>query len=468
MAWLKIFKSYVKTPFLILLVVEVLVYFSAVFAAAYLRLYSEPNLMAELVGELWKQATIVAIVTPTAMFATGLYLGQIREGMAGVLLRMGISTAVSALVVSLIFYLIPSLILGRGILAIAYVLAFFVVGTIRATFLETVDSKVFKKRVLVYGAGKTASQIDRRLRRKSDRRGFDILGYVLLSGQNQEIEANKLIDPGSSLLDYSVQHGVNEIVVASSDMEDVIKVDDLVNCKLNGITVVDILSFFEREAGQVRIDIIDPSWLVTSDGFNQSLLRDFAKRTVDILGSLGMMIGTLPISLLTIISIWIEDGIGAPVFYSQLRVGRYGSHYKVYKFRSMRVDAEVNGEAVWASKGDNRITKTGNFIRKARIDELPQLMNVLLGTMSFVGPRPERPEFIGQLSVEIPYYQERHIVKPGVTGWAQLLYPYGSSVQDAYHKQMYDLYYVKNRSIFLDLLIILLTVEVVIFGKGAR
>jgi lipopolysaccharide/colanic/teichoic acid biosynthesis glycosyltransferase len=171
---------------------------------------------------------------------------------------------------------------------------------------------------------------------------------------------------------------------------------------------------------------------------------------------------------LTIIAIWIEEGFRAPIFYNQIRVGKNASEYPVYKFRSMRTDAEQKGKAVWASKEDSRVTRVGNFIRKTRIDELPQIYNVLNGTMSFVGPRPERPEFVKELAKEIPYYHERHLVKPGVTGWAQLLYPYGASAKDSYQKQLFDMYYVKNKSLFLDLLILLQTVEVVLFGKGAR
>lgn len=468
MASAKVFKSYIKTPFLILLFLEILIYFLSVYAASYLRFYSEPELLNQIIEGLWIQASVVSIVTPLFMLATGLYQGQIREGMAGVLLRLVISTTGSAVFVTLFFYLFPDLFLGRGIMALSYALAFFIVGTVRSVFLETVDSKFFKKRVLVYGAGDTASHIDSKLRRKADRRGFDVVGYTLLQGQHQVIEDSKMVSIKGSLLDYAREEKIDEIVFATSDLEREIPVDDLVNCKLNGILVSDILTFFEHEAGQVRIDLLEPSWLVTSDGFHQSIWRSIIKRVFDILASLLLLIVAIPFMVLTILAIWIEDGFRAPVFYSQVRIGKGGVNYKVYKFRSMHINAENAGKAVWASKADNRVTRIGSFIRKTRIDELPQVLNVLNGSMSFVGPRPERPEFVEQLASEIPYYQERHIVKPGVTGWAQLLYPYGSSVKDAYQKQIFDMYYVKNHSIFLDLLIILQTVEVVLFGKGAR
>ena len=255
--------------------------------------------------------------------------------------------------------------------------------------------------------------------------------------------------------------------MATSDIHAEIPVDDLVVCKLNGVEVVDILTFFEREVGQIRVDIIEPRWLIFSEGFKQSTMGDHIKRLFDLASSFILLLVASPFMLLTMIAIKIEEGVSAPIFYHQIRVGKNGAHFKVYKFRSMRTDAESKG-AVWATKIDSRVTKVGAFIRKTRIDELPQIYNALNGTMSFVGPRPERPAFVKTLADEIPYYHDRHLVKPGITGWAQLMYPYGASVKDAYQKQLYDLYYIKNRSIFLDFLILLQTVEIVLFGKGAR
>ena len=468
MTSVNIVRTYLKTPFLFLLVIEFGVIYGLVFSAAYIRFYAWEGYFERIADTLWHGALTIAVITPVMMLATGLYQGQIREGLAGILLRILIAFVASASLVLLIAYFVPQLWLGHEVLILIYLQSFFVIGTIRAVFLEVVDTSTFKKRVLVYGAGKTAAQIDSKLRRKSDRRGFDIVGYILIDDQELMVDESKLVDFGASLRSYSKEHNIDEIVVATSDVNRVLRIDDLVNCKLNGITILDILSFFEREAGQVRIDIMDPTWLVTSEGFQQSRLRDVIKRTFDIFSSLIVLVLTMPFILLTIIAIWIEDGFGAPVFYSQIRVGKNGTHYKVYKLRSMRTDAEEVGKAVWASKNDSRVTRVGSFIRKSRIDEFPQLWNVLNGSMSFVGPRPERPQFVDELENEIPYYLERHLVKPGITGWAQLLYPYGSSVKDAYQKQLYDMYYVKNHSIFLDCLILLQTVEVILFGKGAR
>ena len=468
MARVRVFKSYLKTPFLILLSIEVCVVFFSVYSAAYLRFINSPDEFFSLAERLWVGSALLAVVTPVAMLATGLYQGNIREGMSGILLRLFISLLASWVLVTLFFYLVPESDPGRGIMMIAQLQSFFIIGTLRAVFLELVDTETFKKRVLVYGAGEAAGTIDSKLRRKADRRTFNIVGYVLLDQQDCVIDKDKVVELKSSLYQYANENGIDEIVVAKSDMNTDIPVDELVECKFRGVQVLDILSFFEREVGQVRIDIMDPKWLVFSDGFYQSEMKDTLKRAFDLLASFIILTTAAPVMLLAIIAIWIEEGFRAPIFYNQIRVGKNSVEYPVYKFRSMRTDAEQQGKAVWASKQDSRVTRVGSFMRKTRIDELPQIYNVLNGSMSFVGPRPERPEFVKELAKQIPYYHERHLVKPGVTGWAQLLYPYGASANDSYQKQLFDMYYVKNKSLFLDLLILLQTVEVVLFGKGAR
>ena len=463
----KVFRQNLKNPFLFMLGLETLILFSSIYSAAFLRIY--PNQIGSFnsFDTLLVNASIIGVITPIAMLSTGLYQGNTREGIAGILIRISVSFVAAIIITAIIAYLVPDIILGRGIIALAFIQSFFIIGTLRVIFLEIIDSNKFKKRILVYGAGETASHIDNKLRRKSDRRGFDIVGYVPVEHQIQAVPESQHITTHLSLLEYVREMEIDEIVIAISDTSKNIPVNALVNCKLNGIDTINILSFFEREAGQIRVDIIDPAWLVTSDGFHQSQHQDAVKRVFDILASFIILIIASPFLLLTIVAIWIEDGITAPIFYSQVRVGKQGKTFKVYKFRSMRTDAEKEG-AVWASKTDSRITKVGSFIRKTRLDEFPQIANVLNGSMSFVGPRPERPEFIEDLATQIPYYHERHLVKPGVTGWAQLLYPYGASVNDSYQKQLFDMYYVKNHNLFLDVLILLQTVEVVLFGKGAR
>jgi sugar transferase (PEP-CTERM system associated) len=259
--------------------------------------------------------------------------------------------------------------------------------------------------------------------------------------------------------------GANEIVVAADDRRG-LPVRPLLGCKLRGIQITDFMSFCERESGRVDLDGLQPSWLIFSDGFRASAAARTIKRTFDIVVSAATLVLTLPLLAVTVLLVKLADG--GPVLYSQERVGLFGKRFTLYKFRSMRVDAEPDGAPRWADEGDARVTPVGTVIRKVRIDELPQLFNVLKGDMSFIGPRPERPYFVEQLTPQIPFYGERHAVKPGITGWAQINHPYGASLQDARGKLAYDLYYVKNHNVILDLIILIQTVRVVLFPTGAR
>jgi sugar transferase (PEP-CTERM system associated) len=242
---------------------------------------------------------------------------------------------------------------------------------------------------------------------------------------------------------------------------------ELMDCRLSGIRVCDVQQFIEREASKLDVDLLRPSWLVFSDGFIMSPRRRLSKRAFDLVASLGLLLLFWPVMIAITVAIWVESRYSGPILLRQQRVGLGGAPFELLKFRSMVRDAEPDGP-VWASHNELRVTRVGRVIRKTRLDELPQLINVLKGEMSFVGPRPERPVFVNQLKAKIPYYAERHRVKPGITGWAQLCYPYGASVEDAKEKLQYDLYYLKNHSILLDLIILLQTVEVVVIGRGAR
>jgi sugar transferase (PEP-CTERM system associated) len=229
---------------------------------------------------------------------------------------------------------------------------------------------------------------------------------------------------------------------------------------------VDLPTFFERETGYVQLNSLSASWMIFSEGFSRTGFQKVLKRIFDISASVAMLIATLPVMLAAALAIWHETG--RPILYRQKRVGESGRIFEILKFRSMRVGAEHDGVPRWAKKDDDRVTRVGRFLRITRIDELPQLINVLRGDMSFVGPRPERPPFVSELSRKVPFYASRHSVKPGITGWAQIRYPYGASVDDAVQKLQFDLYYVKNHSLFLDLVILLQTTQVVLFGQGAR
>jgi len=287
-------------------------------------------------------------------------------------------------------------------------------------------------------------------------------------GEPRTVESGRILDPAEGLLGLCERLDVVEVVVAMDDRRRGFPISDLLQCRLAGIDVTELLTFLERETGRVRIDILNPTWIIFGEGFRRDPLRRITARALDLAASFVVLAFALPVMLLTAIAIKVEEGWRAPVFYRQRRVGLLGREFELLKFRSMRTDAEKDGQARWAMKRDPRITRVGAFIRKTRIDELPQILNVLRGRMSFVGPRPERPEFVHELAERIPYYVERHCVKPGLTGWAQLCYSYGSSDRDALEKLQYDLYYIKNNTLLFDLAIVLQTVEVVCLGKGAR
>jgi sugar transferase (PEP-CTERM system associated) len=266
---------------------------------------------------------------------------------------------------------------------------------------------------------------------------------------------------------HIVDHNASEVVLALEERRNALPLKDLLRVRTTGVQVSEISSFLERETGRIDLNSVNPSWLIFSDGFASGrMLSSVFKRAFDIVASLILLTITLPVILLTALAIKAESR--GPAFYRQRRVGLYNQDFDILKLRSMRQDAEVAGEAVWAAEQDPRITRIGRLIRKVRIDELPQTWTVLRGEMSFVGPRPERPQFVDQLEEQLPYYAERHMVKPGITGWAQINYPYGASIEDARHKLEYDLYYAKNYSPFLDMLILLQTLRVVIWPGGAR
>jgi sugar transferase (PEP-CTERM system associated) len=295
-----------------------------------------------------------------------------------------------------------------------------------------------------------------------------LTGFVHVPGEHNVVEGDKIIYLDGSLLSYVLKEKIEEIVVGLNDRRENFPLDDLLDCRLSGIDVIEPISFLERETGKVHLDMLHPSWMIFSDGFKRSNLRSYFERAFDIFATLLLLAVVWPILVLTALAIWLESGGIHPTLYRQVRVGQNGVPFELLKFRSMRVDAEQDGVPQWARAGDDRVTVVGRIIRTLRIDELPQIFNILRGDMSLVGPRPERPEFVKDLSEKIPFYSERHRVKPGLAGWAQLNYPYGSNERDAIEKLQYDLYYVKNHSLFLDFSILVQTAEVVLWGKGAR
>ena len=460
----RLFKHYVPHSFLILGVIEVVILMSSIYLGASLRFASEDEPLKS-VGPLLPKALVFALVMISVMTAVGLYKSNLRDGVAGMLLRIGISIVLGLAAMSFVFYLFPALFLGRGAFGLAFSVALSGIVLTRIIFFKVVNQDTMKRRILVLGTGKRAAEIARQMRRKVDRRGFVIVAYVHLIGEQDVIDSQHIVRLDVPLLEYADQQRVDEIVVAVEDRRKGFPVHQLLDCKMSGIDVVDMLTFFERQGGKIRLDLLHPSWLIFSDGFLGGFFQAYTKRAFDIVASLTLLSVAWPCMIIAAIAIKLESP--GSILYRQVRVGQNWRLIQVLKFRSMCSDAEKDGPQ-WAGKNDSRVTRVGAFIRKARIDELPQLYNVLKGEMSFVGPRPERPMFVEQLSQTIPYYAERHRVKPGITGWAQIRYPYGSTEEDAVEKLQYDLYYVKNYSLFLDLLILFQTAEVILWGRGAR
>jgi sugar transferase (PEP-CTERM system associated) len=408
-----------------------------------------------------------AVVVQLSSLSLGLYNSKLRESFRGIIRRMFVSIAVGFSLVSAVNSFYGPQALPLEILAVAAILSFISAGVFRY-FTFQVDFFGFGKRhVLILGAGERSSIIEQRMRRGVDRQSFHVHAFVIMNGDSENgiVNENK-IRLDTSLVSYALKHNIDEIVVANDERRNNLPVDELFACKIRGIEITELLDFIERETGQIAVDLIYPSWVIYSNGFaSVHYLRNTLDWVFNAVMAFVLLFCTWPIMLITALLIKIEDGFNAPVLYSQERVGLDGEPFSIMKFRSMRIDAEKDG-AQMASKNDNRITKIGNFIRKYRIDELPQIYNVMRGDMGFVGPRPERPEFVQKLIKTVPYFNERHNVKPGLTGWAQLKYPYGATEEDSLEKLKYDLYYIKHRSFLLDLLILIRTVEIVLFGKG--
>ena len=425
------------------------------------------NVQHVLVNYLFIYALAFSLISQLALLALGLYNSKLRVNFRGVFRRLLMSVAVTFFILTMVNPLYGEHILPIEILALASFINFIVITLFRYITFK-VDFFGYNKRViLVLGTGNKASIIERRMRRDVDRQNFSVHGFIIMEGDAGDgINEETKINLEGSLVSYALKHNIDEIVVASDDRRNNLPVNDLFACKVRGIEIIELLDFIERETGKIAVDLIYPSWVIYSNGFaSVNYLRNSLDWIFNAVMAFFLLLVTWPIMLLTVILIKLDEGIKAPVFYSQERVGLDGEPFNIIKFRSMRLDAEKFG-AQMASENDPRITKIGNYLRKYRIDELPQIYNVMRGDMGFVGPRPERPQFVQGLIKNVPYYNERHNVKPGLTGWAQLKYPYGATEADSVEKLKYDLYYVKHRSFILDLLILIRTVEIVLFGKG--
>ncbi len=464
----KAFGHHLSKGIIFLAIIQAGIAFGAVYLATWLRLDGTEH-FAIYLADLFPRALVFTLGISLSLVAVGLYRHQLRGTIDQIILQVLVGVGLGALLLSVVYYLAPEIYIGRGIMAIADLLAFVGIAGTHVLFISVLDQEAFKRRILFYGAGENALSLLQRMQRKADRRLFRIVGCVPVDGEMLRVTNEPILGlPDNDLTALAHEHKIDEIIVVPDEKRRSLPIEALLKLRLEGVRISDAVSFYERYMGKLKTDLMNPAWIIFSEGFEQGWLRQVSKRLFDLILALLVLLVSWPFMLLAILAIWIEEGVWAPVLYRQTRVGYNGAHFQILKFRSMRVDAEADGKARWATTKDDRVTRVGAFLRKYRIDELPQLFNVFLGQMSLIGPRPERPEFVKELRRHISYYDLRHRVRPGVTGWAQLSYPYGATNRDAMEKLQFDLYYVKNANLVLDLYILLGTVEVILLGKGGR
>jgi sugar transferase (PEP-CTERM system associated) len=450
----------------LVLVEHVLIVLSVMFAAV-LR-FGLPEAPLVFAGELLWRAFLVAVVLQVCLHYCDLYdlrtLSDRRDLMTGLLRALG----AASLILALLYYWIPSLIVGRGVFAMASVLIIGFVAGWRIVFEYLSLHGGPAERLLIVGTGGAAVTLARELFERRSELGVELIGFV--DSDPARVGA-PMINPGvigtvSDIPGIVRERRVDRVVVSLADARGKLNMDELLAMKLTqGVRFDHLASVYEQYTGKIAVENLRPSWMIFSEGFRQSLSLAAAKRSLDItLSVIGLLLAGPAMAIVAVLLRLTSPG---PVLYTQQRVGRDGRPFTIRKFRSMRVDAEAGTGAVWATSGDPRVTRVGRILRRTRLDELPQLWNVLVGDMSFVGPRPERPEFIAELSKRIPYYGQRHAVRPGLTGWAQVRYRYGSSVDDAQEKLQYDLFYIKHMSIAFDLFIIAETVKTVLVRGGS-
>jgi sugar transferase (PEP-CTERM system associated) len=447
------------------LLAEAAVVFGAIVGAVYLRLGVEDAHIELLLKQGFLKAAFATVFCLTAFYLFDLYDFIVMHDRRELVLRLIQALGLAWIALAFAFYVFPKLMLGRGIFLIALPLALALMVSWRVSIHWLLGHPDFGERILIVGSGSLAVEVAREMLDRPDA-GYRIAGFV---GTDAQLLGKSLINPRviglTSELDEVVRReNIDRIVVAMGERRGQLPTNELLQLSLTGkVNIEEGASFYERVTGRVSLNMIRPSWLIFSSRGRQArisgIVRNIVHRIVAMIG--GLM--SIPFAIITAILIKVESP--GPIFYKQERVGKNGQPFILMKFRSMRVDAEKAGP-VWASKDDDRTTRVGKIIRKLRIDEIPQFWNIFRGEMDFVGPRPERQHFVTQLAQEIPYYEQRHLIAPGLTGWAQIKYPYGASIEDARQKLQYDLYYIKNQSLVLDGIILFETIKIILFGRG--
>ncbi len=462
---LRIFNQYIPLRKLFFFLLETIFIMGMVILGAYLRFFGDLTSFSHYEYPIQK-ALLIAASVQLSLYYFDLYDLKIFRSNFELAIRLLQSLGVSSILLAILYYLFPFLIIGRGIFLISLSFVGAIIVFWRMNYNHILKTRKLDQRVMIIGCGQLAKSIAKEIVERADT-GFKVVGFIT---DNPERVGEKLVNPSvigdqSQILDIAAKEIVDRIVVALEERRGKFPDAQLLNCRMRGITIEDGIEFYEHLTGKLQVESLRPSTLIFSNGFKKTKLTLWIKRVTGFAFSLIGLILFSP--LILVISILIKIDSQGPIFYKQERVGENRKIFKLLKFRSMVENAETNG-AVWAEENDNRITRVGRWLRKWRFDEIPQMFNVLKGDMSFVGPRPERPYFVEKLRKEIPFYDHRFSVKPGITGWAQIKYRYGASKEDALEKLKYDLYYIKNLSSLFDLIIIFETIKVVLFGKGAR
>jgi sugar transferase (PEP-CTERM system associated) len=459
----RVFRHYVPQWLITLALAEACVLVLSLYAAVFLRWGDLDQFLGEILDHADEAATFTGAIL-FSMYSQGLYSRPYVKDNKSVLARLIVAYAIAIPLMAIVFYFLPDVKIWRSSLVIASGLSFVALFLIRYGFNQAAGLATLKRRVLVLGAGNRAARIAAMENDPASR--FVCTGFVAANERSIGVAPGRVMKPPRSLAAYVQENGIQEIVVAPEDRRGAFSVRALLECKMFGTKITEYSTFVEQQTGRVELEALYPSWLIYSDGFPGGKMYAILKRAFDTAVGVGFLLLTWPVLAGTAVAIWLE-GPG-PILYRQERVGLDGKPFLLLKFRSMRVDAEREAGPQWAAVEDPRVTRVGRFIRKTRIDEMPQVLNVLGGSMSFIGPRPERPYFVDKLCETVPYYSERHRVKPGITGWAQIHYPYGASEDDAKEKLQYDLYYIKNYSLFLDFIILIQTAQVIFWPRGVR
>jgi len=413
------------------------------------------------------KALLITITCQACLYYNDLYDLKVTDTLTELGIRLLQALGAAAILLAIVYFIFPNFIISEGIFIISIAIIIVLIVSWRIGYTHVLRLGLFNQKIIILGSSNTAIEITNEIREKKDS-GYEIASII---SKSEWSEQTCSLDVGiicqssyDNICEIADQLKVKKIVVALKEKRGAFPINELLRCRVNGIEILEGNTFYEMLSGKLIVDQINPSWLIFSEGFQKNIIQRLLKRTTDLLISFTMLIALIPVIILTAILIKLDSK--GPVFFSQERVGEKRKPYMVHKFRSMRSDAEKKTGPVWAKANDDRATKVGQFIRKTRIDEIPQLWNVLKGEMSFVGPRPEREHFVRELEETIPYYSERFSVKPGLTGWAQVSYGYGATVEDAIEKLNYDLFYIKNMSVLMDIMIVARTVKTVIFGMG--